>query len=66
MRQPLKVRIIEVKNKLQANERDMARHLRISLAEYKKIESGARILPLPAQKTLERRMEGLLDKCGLK
>lgn len=66
MREPLKVRLLQVKSKLQANERDMARHLKMSLAAYKEIESGARVLPLPAQKTLERRMRGLLDRCGLK
>jgi DNA-binding XRE family transcriptional regulator len=66
MRKPFKNRIIQVKNILQANEKQMARHLRISLADYKAIESGAKVLPLPAQKTIERRMERLLELCGLK
>jgi hypothetical protein len=49
-----------------ADNKQMARHLRVSLGEFEAIRSGARVLPLPAQKTLERRMEALLDRCGLK
>ena len=66
MRKPLAAKIIEIKQELEANDKQMARHLKMSLKTYQSIESGARILPLPAQKSLERRMEGLLKKCGLR
>lgn len=61
----LATRIKETKIKLQANDYQMSKHLRVSLANYKALESGAKVLPLPTQKTLERRMEGLLERCGL-
>lgn len=66
MRRSLSSKLKETKSKLEADEKQMARHMRMSLSEYKAIESGARVLPLPAQKTVERRMERLLDACGLK
>lgn len=66
MRKPLAKKIIEVKEKLEADEKQMARHLKLSLEVYKDLESGARILPLPAKRNLERRMEGLLERCGLR
>lgn len=65
MRRSLSSKLKETKTKLQANDKQMARHMRISLKDYQAIESGARILPLPAQKTIERRMERLLKLCGL-
>jgi ribosomal protein S4 len=65
MRRSLSNKLKETQNKLQADDKQMARHLRLSLAQFKEIESGARVLPLPAQKTLERRMERLLQRCGL-
>lgn len=66
MKQPLKTKIQKTKELLQADEKQMARYLRVSLADYKAIESGARVLPLPAQKSLEKRLEGLLEQCGLR
>lgn len=64
-RKSLAAKIREIRNKLQADEKQMARHMRLSLADYLAIESGRLILPLPAQKTLEKRAERLLDVCGL-
>lgn len=59
-------RINEVKQLLEADDKRMARHLKLSYKYYKSLESGARILPLPAQRRIEKRMEGLLERCGLK
>jgi ribosomal protein S4 len=64
-RKSLAKKIEETRELLQANDKQMARHLRMSLGDYEAIKSGARVLPLPAQKTLERRLEGLLERCGL-
>ena len=58
-------RMKEVKSLLEANDKQMARYLRLSLVAYKAIENGARVLPLPTQKTLEKRLDSLLDICGL-
>lgn len=65
MRQPLKNRIIEVKELLQADEKQMARHLCLNLSIYRELEKGARVLPLPFQKKIERRLERLLRICGI-
>lgn len=66
MIKPLKTRIIEVRGLLQADEEEMARHLRLSVDDYKAIERGARVLPLSSRRTLEKRLQRLLDICGLK
>ena len=66
MKKPLKNRIVEVKELLEADDKQMARHLRLSVKDYKAIETGGRVLPLPSQMTLERRMRELLERCGLK
>jgi DNA-binding XRE family transcriptional regulator len=66
MRKRLATKIAEVRDQLEADDKQMARHLKMSYKAYKQIESGARVLPLPAQKSLEKRMAVLLDKCGLK
>lgn len=65
MRQPLKNEIARVKELLQATDKDMARHLRLKLADFEAISSGAVVLPIPAQKSLKKRMEALLERCGI-
>lgn len=64
-RKPLTTKLQETKTLLEANDKQMARHLRIKLSDYKAIASGARVLPLPAAKTLEKRLERLLEICGI-
>lgn len=59
-------KLIQARGTLQADEKEMARHLKTSLAIYKELESGARLLPLPAQKQIDKHLKGLLDRCGLK
>ena len=59
-------KINETKLLLEANDKQMARHLRMSLGDYEAVAGGHRVLPLPAVKTMERRLERLLDICGLK
>jgi hypothetical protein len=66
MQRSLSSKLKETKIKLQANDKQMARHLRMPLGAYKEIEAGARVLPLPAAKTIERRIVRLLDICGLR
>jgi hypothetical protein len=65
-RKSLVQKINKTKELLQANDKQMARHLRMPLPVFKDLEKGARVLPLPSQKTLERRLEGLLERCGLR
>jgi hypothetical protein len=65
MRRSLSSKLKETQNKLRANDEQFARHLRIRLAAFEELKSGARVLPLPDQKTIERRMEALLERCGL-
>lgn len=66
MKQTLAIRLLEVKKLLQANDEQMAKHLRMSVASYRDLESGARILPLAKRMRINKRIEGLLDRCGLK
>lgn len=66
LRKTLSSKLIDAKKILQADEKQMAKHLKITLTSYKEIESGARVLPLPAQISIERRIEGLMKRCGLK
>lgn len=62
---PISKWIEEAKITLQATDKQMCRHLRLSVADYEALRSGARVLPLPSQKTLIRRIEGLYEVCGL-
>ena len=65
MKKPFKNRLIEVRELLQADEEQTARHLRLSVRDYRALESGGRVLPLPSQMTLERRLKELLKRCGI-
>lgn len=59
-------RMQQVKKQLEANDEQMAKHLKISVTSYQALESGARIIPLADRQRLFKRLDGLLDKCGLK
>jgi hypothetical protein len=62
----LSQKIKEAQELLEADNKQMARQLRLATADFEAIRNGARVLPLPVQKTLENRIMGLLDRCGLK
>lgn len=63
---PLKQQIAKAKEVLQADEKQMARYLGMNLDTYRAIERGGRNLPVVAQNSVMKRLERLLDKCGLK
>lgn len=63
---PLKIRVAQARELLQADEKQMARYLGMNLDTYRAIESGGRNLPVVAQNSVMKRLERLLDKCGLK
>ena len=64
-RKSLQKKIKEAQILLEADNKQMARQLRLALADFEAIASGTRVLPYPAQMTLERRMVELLKRCGI-
>lgn len=62
---PMSEILIDVQTKLQATDTQMCRHLKLSATQFEAIRSGARVLPIPSRKTLERRIERLYKLCGL-
>lgn len=57
--------LLKAKKTLEANDEQMARHMRLKLSQYKAIEAGAMVLPLKDRKRLKKRFERLLSACGL-
>lgn len=64
--QPMTTVLKQMQNDLQATDTQMCRHLKLSASQFEAIRTGARVLPVPAQKTLIKRIEGLYKRCGLK
>lgn len=62
---PMSEVLIEVQLQLEASDTQMCRHLRMAAAQFEAVRSGSRVLPLPAQKTLMRRIERLYELCGI-
>lgn len=65
-RKSLAKKIKEAQELLEADDKQMARQLRLALADFEAIKSGSRVLPLMYQNFLTKKIEGLLNKCGLK
>lgn len=61
----LAIKLIQAKELLEASDHQMAKHLKMDYTRYKELESGSRLIPLPAQKSIDRRLKGLFDRCGL-
>lgn len=56
----------EVRRKLQASPKQMARHMKVDLRTYLNWEWGAKIPTVTERKQIIKRAERLLDICGLK
>lgn len=63
--QPMSDTLKEVQIALRATDTQMCRHLKMSASQFEAIRTGARVLPLPSQKTLTRRIERLYELCGI-
>jgi hypothetical protein len=66
MKNTLPNEINKTQKLLNADNKQMARYLRLKLADFEAIKTGAKVLPLPSRKTIQRRIERVLDVCGLK
>lgn len=58
--------LLRGRSMLQASKTQMAKHMRMDVARYEALESGAIVLPVIERKRLKRRVERLLELCGLK
>lgn len=64
-RKTLAAILIEGRTTLEMNQQQMAKHMRIGVAAYEALESGAKVLPLQQREALRKRVNTLLEKCGL-
>lgn len=62
----LAAQLLHARTRLEANPKQMARHMRMELDRYEELESGARVLPIVDRKRVTRQIERLYSICGLK
>jgi hypothetical protein len=62
---PLAAVLLQAKQLLQANDQQMAKHMRMDLERYKALEGGALVLPIVKRKAVRKNAERLLDICGI-
>lgn len=55
----------QAKEALEATDIEMAKRLNMGLDTYRTLEQGARLLPMPARRAIEKRVGRLLRTCGL-
>lgn len=65
MQQSLADQLQAAKIKLEANDNQLAHHLRLELGQFKALASGAKVLPLKDRKNVTKRILRLYDICGL-
>ena len=65
-RKSLAKKIKEAQELLGADNKQMARQMNLGLPWFEAIKNGEMVLPLVSQRALEKRLEGILQRCGLK